>query len=80
MLRIRILFELLLPLYLGGLKGAPQLNHPLLHLIPVQGQGTAWGVRETQTDSRTRVMTRICILFELHLPLCLGGLKGAPQL
>jgi hypothetical protein len=34
--RIRILFELLLPLCLGGLKGAAQLLRPLLHFTPVQ--------------------------------------------
>ncbi len=34
----------------------------------------------TQTDTRTRIMPRIRILFELLLPLHLGGLKGAPQL
>ncbi len=35
--QIRILFELLLPLCLGGLKGAAQLYRPLFHLTPVQG-------------------------------------------
>jgi hypothetical protein len=36
--------------------------------------------RHTQTDSRTRVTPQIHILFELLLPLRLGGLKGAYQL
>jgi hypothetical protein len=38
---IRILFELLLPLRLGGLKGAAQPLRPLLHFTSVQGQARA---------------------------------------
>jgi hypothetical protein len=46
--RIPILFELLLPLRLDGLKGAAQLLRSLLHLTPVQAQGTAWGWRDRE--------------------------------
>jgi hypothetical protein len=52
-----VLPGLLLPLRLDGLKGAAQVYCPLLHLTPVQGQGTAWGWRKREKERDRETLT-----------------------